>query len=644
MGIFDAFTSAGDPSQGGLMGMFANPQTAGLLGMAGGLLQAAGPSRIPVTMGQALGAGVQGMEQGVGNAFQTQQQLLRMRAMQGLMGGDPGQSGAPQAGPSYSAMFGPLSAAPGTMAPASDVGSAGSSAGSGAPAAGPSIYGRSTQQLFNQGMLMNMAGIQGGGDLMRVAVEHDPTLAMQMPTDSQKMAAAAYGYGTPEYQSALQSQVQKAGYIPPTALRTPIYYDPRSGTTKVVPADQLAAGYGAQYGAEARAQAGFKPMQVWDPNYVDPTTGAKGGFVFQTAANMADAANGNGATAPQVPAGIRNNNFGNIKGANGQFATYDTPQDGVNAADQLLATYGSKHGINTIAGIANRWAPAGDGSNNPAQKAAAMAAASGVGVNQPINLADPATRARILPALFDTETPGWRNAMGGPGNPAPTVAPAASPAPTRPGPMAAQPPVGYTPATNAAQTASSKQMADSYKALADSDASYQQSRGALNDMIALAKQFGPIDSGLSKLPEGAHNWDSNVASYDKAHATFVSNQYNALSAGTDASKGTVDSMVPSSDKPLDTKLHGLGMQLNNLDYRHLETQLMTPAFQSGDQKAYTTLNAQFHNTVKPEMMPTVMPILQMNGAQQQAAVQAAVKANPALRPAFQTLFNAGMLK
>jgi hypothetical protein len=86
------------------------------------------------------------------------------------------------------------------------------------------------------------------------------------------------------------------------------------------------------------------------------------------------------------------------------------------------------------------------------------------------------------------------------------------------------------------------------------------------------------------------------------------------------------------------------MQLNNLDYRHLETQLMTPAFQSGDQKAYTTLNVQFHNTVKPEMMPIVMPILQMNGAQQQAAVQAAVKANPALRPAFQTLFNAGMLK
>jgi hypothetical protein len=212
------------------------------------------------------------------------------------------------------------------------------------------------------------------------------------------------------------------------------------------------------------------------------------------------------------------------------------------------------------------------------------------------------------------------------------------------GPMASQPPLGTTSAANAAQSASSKQMADSYKGLSDADASYQQSRGALTDMIALAKQMGPLDSTISKLPDGAHNWDSTVASYDKAHATFVSNQYNALSAGTDASKGTVNDMVPSSDKPLDTKIHGLTMQLNNLDYRHLETQLMTPAFQGGDQKGYTTLNAQFHNTVKPEMMPTISPILQMSGPQQQAAVQAAVKANPALRPAFETLFNGGMLR
>lgn len=273
------------------MGMFANPQTAGLLGMAGSLLQASGPSRIPVSMGQALGAGLSGMGQGVGNAFQTQQQLLRMRAMQGLMGGDMGQPGAQtQSAPSYSSMFGPASTAPGMMAQTS-----------GAPAqtSGASIYGRSPQQLFQQGMLMNMAGIQGGGDMMRIAVEHDPSLAAMMPTDITKMGMQG-GMSPDEIQAANRAGVTKANYIAPTALRTPIYFNPQTGKTEVVPADQLAQGYGAMYGAEARAQAGYKPMQVWDPN----ANGGQGGYVYQTTTQVSDAANGGGASGGTgVPTG-----------------------------------------------------------------------------------------------------------------------------------------------------------------------------------------------------------------------------------------------------------------------------------------------------------------------------------------------------
>lgn len=279
-GLMNAFA----PSNGmpGMMGMLANPQTAGMLGMAGGLLQAAGPSRLPVTMGQAMGAGLSGMGQGVGNAFQTQQQLLRMRAMQGLMGGDVGQSGAqPQSAPSYSSMFGPASTAPGTMAAAAPQ----------APTApqpdSPGIYGRSPQQLFQQGMLMNMAGIQGGGDMMRIAVEHDPSLAAMMPTDITKMGMQG-GMTPDEIQAANRAGVTKANYIAPTALRTPIYFNPQTGKTEVVPADQLAQGYGAMYGAEARAQAGYKPMQVWDPN----ANGGQGGYVYQTTTQVSDAANG----------------------------------------------------------------------------------------------------------------------------------------------------------------------------------------------------------------------------------------------------------------------------------------------------------------------------------------------------------------
>lgn len=351
MGMFDF----SDPSGGGLMGMFANPQAAGLLGMAGGLLQAAGPSRIPVSMGQAMGAGLQGMGQGVGNAFQTQQQLLRMRAMQGLMGGDMGQPGAqPQSTPSYSSMFGPASTAPATMPQTS--GAAPDTSGAPAQTSGASIYGRSPQQLFQQGMLMNMAGIQGGGDMMRIAVEHDPTLAAQMPTDITKMAVQG-GMSPEETQAANRGGVLKANYIAPTALRTPIYFDPMTGTTKVVPPEQLAQGYGAQYGAEARAKAGYQLQQVWDPT----ANGGQGGYVFQTQQQIADAANGapgaaptgglvgmfaqqesnGGRTAPDNPLQIQQGTF-NQYAQNGE--SWSNPADRTAVAQRVINMYGQKYG------------------------------------------------------------------------------------------------------------------------------------------------------------------------------------------------------------------------------------------------------------------------------------------------------------
>src|ERR1044072_7593807 len=91
MGLFDG---VGDAS-GGLMGMYANPQIAGLLGMSQGLLSASGPSRIPVSMGQALGAGMGGMQQNAGNALQMQMQMAKMQAMMNPFGPPSGGQGAP---------------------------------------------------------------------------------------------------------------------------------------------------------------------------------------------------------------------------------------------------------------------------------------------------------------------------------------------------------------------------------------------------------------------------------------------------------------------------------------------------------------------------------------------------------------------
>ena len=67
------------------------------------------------------------------------------------------------------------------------------------------------------------------------------------------------------------------------------------------------------------------------------------------------------------PRGIRNNNPGNIvQGANfdgevqsddQRFAQFTSPEMGIRAMSRTLDTYRDKHGLNTIEGILNRWAP-----------------------------------------------------------------------------------------------------------------------------------------------------------------------------------------------------------------------------------------------------------------------------------------------
>jgi hypothetical protein len=681
MGLFDG---SGDPS-GGLMGMYANPQIAGLLGASQGLLSASGPSRIPVSMGQAMGAGLGGMQQNAGNALQMQMQMAKMQAMMNPFGPPSGGQGAP-AQPQQPQQPNPAMAQGAPVSGAANVGPmSGLSAGMGglmqpqpqgtqpqvaaAPAAtdpfAAMFGGHTPQEVMIAGARAAALGNPAGTKMMEMAAQYDPELARQMPTDIQKNAAAAYGYGTPEYQKAIQGQVTKEGYIAPVraapggALAMPdgsMRYTlpaPQAGGMWATNPDgslirdqsgqpfQIGVGgassiAGGMAAAQAGGKAQYQLQQVWDPT----ANGGQGGFVQQSVANVAGAANGDQGA---VPVGIRNNNFGNIKGANGQFATYDTPQAGINAADQTLAAYGAKHGINTIAGIANRWAPTGDGNNNPSQKAAAMAAASGVGVNDPINLSDPTTRARILPALFDTETPGWRNAAGG----APSQPPAA-----RGGPMASQPPQGSTALSNEAQAASAKVMADDYQTMQGVRQNAPTVLQAYDHLLDLAKTGGwqgwAANGGLTgKLmsTDAATYASPAAAEYDKTRAFLINAGGAAMGDhNTDSARANLDRMIPEFGKPDQAKIDGINQARNQVTMQALRANVMTPLFQAGDSKSYTGLANQFDTTIKPEMMPSIAPIMQMSGPQQQAAVQAAAKANPALLPAFKTLFNAGALK
>lgn len=115
-----------------------------------------------------------------------------------------------------------------------------------------------------------------------------------------------------------------------------------------------------------------------------------------------------------LPRGIRNNNPLNIEagtftsglpgytGSDGRFARFETPDQGVNAADRLLGTYANKYGLNTVSGIVGRWAPTSDG-NNVSSYAANVSKQLGVDPNAPLNMADPELRRRLIGAMGQHE-------------------------------------------------------------------------------------------------------------------------------------------------------------------------------------------------------------------------------------------------
>jgi hypothetical protein len=63
---------------GGLLDFNMDPQTMGLLGASAGMLQASGPSRMPISIMQAIGQGMAGGLQGYGQGIQLQRQQQQM--------------------------------------------------------------------------------------------------------------------------------------------------------------------------------------------------------------------------------------------------------------------------------------------------------------------------------------------------------------------------------------------------------------------------------------------------------------------------------------------------------------------------------------------------------------------------------------
>lgn len=119
------------------------------------------------------------------------------------------------------------------------------------------------------------------------------------------------------------------------------------------------------------------------------------------------------------PRGIRNNNPLNIEwsllnpwqeqdGSDGRFSRFKSPVYGLRAAFKLLRTYHTAHGINTIAGLAARWAPAPE--NNPVSYAASASSAAGIGANTPLDFNSFDTMMRVVRGFISVEDgSGWTN-------------------------------------------------------------------------------------------------------------------------------------------------------------------------------------------------------------------------------------------
>lgn len=93
--------------------------------------------------------------------------------------------------------------------------------------------------------------------------------------------------------------------------------------------------------------------------------------------------------------GIRNNNPGNIRHGDNwlglapeqtdsDFCQFTTPEFGIRAMARTLFNYQHKHGINTVRGIVNRWAPPSE--NKTDSYVAHVAAVVGVGPDEKINV------------------------------------------------------------------------------------------------------------------------------------------------------------------------------------------------------------------------------------------------------------------
>ena len=199
-----------------------------------------------------------------------------------------------------------------------------------------------------------------------------------------------------------------SGMPPPQPQGPPMGMPPQGPPMGMPPQGMLPQGMPPQGPPMGMAPQGM-PMGM--PMGMTPQGMASGGVVRMQ--------RGRQATFPmeQTPPpssiiGQRINNPLNIKqynqgflgetGEDSGFVSFKDPMYGVRAADRVLTTYGTKHGINTIRDLINRWAPPSE--NDTQNYVNYISDQLSIDPDAEVDLSNPAMRARILSQMTMMES------------------------------------------------------------------------------------------------------------------------------------------------------------------------------------------------------------------------------------------------
>ena len=222
--------------------------------------------------------------------------------------------------------------------------------------------------------------------------------------------------------------------------------------------------------------------------------------------------------------------------------------------------------------------------------------------------------------------------------PAQATQPAAAPA-ASPGAIYAAPPMGAVTNANTAQDASAKAMHDSYTRMQANGATVQGATEAIDKMLDLGSKKWPVTAGAVATNQDFMNPEAAEYGKQRANLTALLAAQGGTN-GTDAGRALTGDSIPDYGKPKPAIADGLGTIRNQIQMVPLKRNFLTPSFQSGDSKAYTTLENQFDQNISPSMVP----LLTMPRGPAFAAALAAARKNPVMEKRLTWAAENGLLK